>query len=287
MFRLCSMADPCKPSCHSPPPTASAPSAPTVVPLSEQRNRFMVDVAVNGVGGFRFLLDTGATTHFISPRLVEQLRLPQVDWRVAKGYDGRFRERVVRVDGMTVGGVPLRRTDVIVWPHEGTEQRDGLIGYPFLFPSAVLSLAAGEISLGGRAGDAMVPVRAEVTRHQTLLIGAVGGVEGHFLFDTGAQSFTITPAYLRRVAASAAFRDTPKLGRRTGENEAAIVAFRPDEIAFGDFRIASPTIRVAPDEGGGNVFDGVDGLFGVNMIKPYAWALDQAARSLRAGPAQA
>ena len=260
-------------------------AGPSVVALFEQRNRFMVEVAINGAGGYRFVLDTGASTHFISARLVEQLRLPEVDRRMTKGYNGRDRESVVGLASLTVGGVALGRTNADVWPSERLEDHDGLIGYPFLFPRAVLSLGSGEVSLGGRAADAMVPVAARVMRDQTLLIGGVGGVEGRFLFDTGAQNCTITPGYLRRIAGTDAFQAAAKFGRRNADGQTEIAGFRPEELAFGAFRIASPHIRVAPAEDSGSVFDDVDGLFGVSLIKPYAWALDQTARSLRAGPA--
>ena len=261
-------------------------AAPAVVSLTEQRNRYLVEVEINGVGGYRFVLDTGASTHFISTRLVEQLRLPEVDRRMAKGYDGRLRESVVGLSSLTVGGVPLGRLDAVAWPPDRLEEHDGLIGYPFLFPRAVLSLGDREVSLGGRVPDALVSVRAEVMRNQTLLIGGVGGVEGRFVFDTGSQNFTVSQAYLRRIAGTDAFQAAPKLGRRNADGDTEVAAFRPDEIAFGDFRIRDPNIRVASAAVGGSVFDGVDGLFGVSLIKPYAWALDQTGRSLRAGPVE-
>jgi hypothetical protein len=237
--------------------------APTVVALSEQRNRFLIEVGINGEEGYRFVFDTGASTHFISAPLAEQLGLPEVDRRMAKGYGGRNRESVVGIGALTVGGVPMGKTD----------------------PSAVLDLGTARISLGGPAvSGGMIAVRAQVMRNQTLLIGGVAGVEGRFVFDTGAQNFTVSPDYLRRIAATDAFQAAPKLGRRTESGETVLSAFRPEEIAFGDFRIPSPTVRVAGAEGSGNVFDGVDGLFGISLIRPYAWALDQSARSLRAWP---
>ena len=121
--------------------------------------------------------------------------------------------------------------------------------------------------------------------NQTLLIGGVAGVPGRFVFDTGSQNCTVSPAYVRRIAGTDAFQAASKLGRRNGQGETEIVAFRPDEIAFGAFRIARPTIRVAGTDQNASVFDDVDGLFGISLIKPYAWALDQTTRSLRVLPA--
>jgi hypothetical protein len=263
---------------------AWAAPGPAVIALSEQRNRFLVDVAINDVDGFRFVLDTGASTHFISARLVEQLGLPQVERRMAGGYDGRRRESVVGLAKLVVGGVGLRRATAVVWPPERLEGHDGLIGYPFLFPDAVLNLAAAELSLGGAAPEALVPVRAKVTRHQTLLIGGLAGAQGRFAFDTGSQDCTVSPAYLRRIATTEAYRSAPKLVRRNARGETEIAAFSPEAITFGALRIADPILHVAVADLSGSVFDGVDGLFGVSLIRRYAWALDQAGGKLGAGP---
>ena len=93
--------------------------ASAVVALSEQRYRYLVDVALNRGTGFRFVLDTGATTHFVSSRVARQLDLPQIDVRTVRGFAGPNRDPVVRAERLRVGGLDLGPAQLVEWPAEG------------------------------------------------------------------------------------------------------------------------------------------------------------------------
>ncbi|HTI66438.1 MAG TPA: aspartyl protease family protein [Caulobacteraceae bacterium] len=261
-----------------------AQSRPAVVSLSEQRSRFLVEVAVDGTSGYRFVLDTGATAHFISTRLVDQLRLPRIEERTVRGAGGPGRDTVVGIARFNVGGVEMGRSRAVAWAPERLEDHDGLVGYPFLFPRAVIALREGRISLGAAdAAAALTPVRAEVTRSQALLLGGVAGADGRFVFDTGSQACTISPAYHARIRDTEAYRGAVKLVYRDAEGEARTTAFRPARMSFGDFAVADPIVRVGEADGREGVFHGVDGLLGVSLLRPYSWAVDQAAGTLSVG----
>ncbi len=263
---------------------AMAAPGPAVVPVAEHRNRFFLDVGVNRGAGYRFVLDTGTNTHIISTRLVEQLRLPKVDRRMVRGYEGVNQESVVGIQRLTVGGVDLGRANAVVWGANRLEDHDGLIGYPFLYPDAVLDLAAGRIALGAGPPADSVEVAAEVGRDQTVLLGGVPGAEGRFVFDTGSQFLTISSGYHHRVSTSEAYRAAAKLVYRAADGSTRTGAFRPDGLAFGELRIRKPVVRIGAADGSEGVFLDVDGLFGVNVIRPYIWALDQAGGGLEAAP---
>lgn len=269
--------------------SARAQPPPAVVSLSEQRNRFLVDVGVDDADGYRFVLDTGATTHFISTKLVQQLRLPLVEQRMVRGYAGRNRESVVGIARFKVGGVEMGKSRAVAWEPMRLEEHDGLIGYPFLYPRAVVSLSAGRISLGApEASPTLTPVRAQVMRNQTLLLGGTEGADGRFVFDTGAQACIISPAYHERIKETAAYKTAVQLVYRDAAGTPRTLAFRPAQMRFGDFVLASPVIRIGEADGREGVFQDVDGLFGVSLLRPYTWAIDQAAGTLLAGgqPAQ-
>jgi hypothetical protein len=256
--------------------------ASAVVALSEQRYRYLVDVALNRGAGFRFVLDTGATTHFVSSRVARQLDLPQIDVRTVRGFAGPNRDPVVRAERLRVGGLDLGPAQLVEWPAERLDQFDGLIGYPFLAPRAVVSLGASRIALGPpEAAAPFAPVRAEVTRAQTMLIGGLAGAEGRFVFDTGSRAFTISPGYHDRIAGLAAYKAAVKLVYRMQDGSSRTAAFRPTAISFGDFAIADPVIGIGQRDGREGVFHEADGLFGVNLLRPYAWAVDQAAGTLK------
>lgn len=270
-------------------PTRGLTAAPTSSPsseveLTEERARYFVDVSVKGRSGLRFVLDTGASAHFISTRLVEALQLPSVEERFVRGYGGRNRDHVVQLEGFTVGGVELGRMRAIAWSPEALEGHDGLVGYPFLFPRAVLDLSAGRLRLGGAANDGGLRVNARVQRNQTLLLGGLAGAEGQFVLDTGAQAWTISSAHFERIQDSPAYRAARKLVQDTGDGQIRTVAFRPPEIAFGELVIRQPIIRVASADQAQDAFHDVDGLFGVSLLRDFRWSLDQAQATLSATP---
>ncbi len=54
-------------------------------------------------------------------------------------------------------------------------------------------------------------------------------------------------------------------------------------MRFGDFAMTNPVVRIGRAADGDGVFHGIDGLFGVNLLRPYTWDIDQAAGTLMAG----
>lgn len=263
---------------------ARAGTAGAVVALAEQRSRFLVNVEIDGAAGYRFVLDTGATAHFISTRLVDTLRLPPLEERMVRGFQGRNRDTVVGLARFNVGGVEIGRSRAVAWAPERLDGHDGLIGYPFLLPRAVVALAEGRISLG--AVDAprdLAPVRAEVLPNQALLLGGMAGADGRFVFDTGSQACTISSAYYDRIKGSEAYKAAAKLVYRAADGSTRIAAFRPAQMRFGDLALAQPVVRVAAPGARDAMFHEIDGLFGVDLLRQYTWVIDQAAGSLQAG----
>jgi hypothetical protein len=259
-------------------------SSPTIVPLSEQRSRFLLEVGVDGSGGYRFVLDTGASAHFISTRLVRDLRLPRLEERMVRGHDGQSRDTVVGIARFNVGGVEMGRSRAIAWAPERLDDHDGLIGYPFLYPRATLALGAGRISLGEPdPAVALTPVRAEVARNQALLLGGIEGADGRFVMDTGVQACTVSDTYHARIRETVAYKGATQLVYRDGQGALQVTAFRPAEMRFGDFAIPNPVVRIGQAADRDGLFHGVDGLAGVNLLRPYTWALDQMAGKLTAG----
>ncbi len=95
---------------HPPAPTASWTFGnQTAFPISLTRNRFLVDVAVNGVQG-RFILDTGATAIVLDDQFADRAKVPALK-EAAKhpqctGASRRERDAWIRSDS----GVPLSIT---------------------------------------------------------------------------------------------------------------------------------------------------------------------------------
>jgi hypothetical protein len=259
---------------------AFAAEGPVDIPLLEERDRFLVEVGVNAGRGYRFVLDTGATSHFISAAIVAQLKLPSVDARTVGSYGGRAVRDVVEMERFDVGGVPMGAARAIAWGVDALEGRDGLIGYPILQPRAVIDLAARRLRLGAAAPDEALLVPAEVTLSQTVLIGGLPGLEGRFVFDTGAQGCVISPAYYERVRASAAFREGLVVVTTDPQDRRRDLGFRAPALEFGPLTLRDANVRIADAQASQTMFGGVDGLFGAAYIRRFVWSLDRERRTL-------
>jgi predicted aspartyl protease len=259
----------------------AADAATVEVGLNEARSRFFLEVAINGQAGFRFVLDTGASAHFVSQRVADQLALLAPTSRFARGFDGRNRVAVAQMGALRVGGVELGRSEAAIWPDQRVSGFDGLIGYPYLAPRAVIDLKAQRLSLGSRGDGPGLQVRAEVDSRSAVLIGGMPGVEGRFAFDTGAQAFTISRRYHERLQGTPAYRDAAKVTLNTAGGPERLLGFRPAVMTFGDFAIARPAVIVAPDDDRQGAFEWIDGLIGVSLLRRYVWAIDPAEGRLR------
>jgi len=266
---------------------ALAADGETEIALVEERGRFLIEVGVNGGRGYRFVLDTGASSHFISMGLAERLGLPRIDSRNVRDRDGRAAQTVVEVDHLDVGGLSLADTRAIAWGDDALEGHDGLVGYPVLEPRAVIDLAGARLGLGAPLPQGSVRIPAEVSDSQTLLLGGVPGAEGRFVFDTGSQRCIVSPRYFERLRETEAYRTGLRLVEVGADGRERPVGFRPPALRFGDIVIQSPAMYAADPGVSAEMFHGVDALFGTNFIRGYVWTLDQARGALHAAPRRA
>ena len=260
----------------------SLEAAPAEIALTEERGRFLVTVGLNAGRGYRFVLDTGASAHFISEALIAQLRLPQVERRTVRDYQGAESASVVRVNQLDVGGRAFGAARAISRSADALEGHDGLVGYPILGPRARVDLAAGVLALGAPAPADALPVEAQVTDAETVLLGGLRGAEGRFVFDTGSQRCVVSPAYLERLRATDAYRAAPKLMVADEQYRLRMVGFRAAELRFGDLVVKDAAVMFPDRDVSADVFHGADALFGVSLIRRRPWIVDREQRTLHA-----
>ena len=252
------------------------------IALAEQRGRFLVAVGLNAGRGYRFVLDTGSSAHFISDTLAAQLKLPHVDTRTVRGVTGAGTASVVRVNRFDVGGRALTGTRAITRSADALEGHDGLIGYPILGARARIDLAAGRLSLDADTSPGALAVDAEVSDRQALLLGGPPGAEGRFVFDTGSQDCVVSPAYLERLRATEAYRGAPKLMEANEQYQLRMVGFRAAEMRFGDLVVRDAAVMFPRRDVSVEVFQGADALFGVSLIRRNPWIVDASRGTLHA-----
>lgn len=132
---------------HPPLPTASWTfGSQTAFPITLTRNRFLVDVAINGVQG-RFILDTGATAIVLDDQFADRVKVPVLkgSGEAATMY-GRVKTHARRVDTLGFGNSTLH--NVVVYSEDfrnhdfrGLDRQgyDGLVGFDF-FAGAIVKL---------------------------------------------------------------------------------------------------------------------------------------------------
>lgn len=118
----------------------AAPEGPAIaahapspgVPLERMDGGYVVEVRLNGRETARLLLDTGASTTLLSPRVAERLGLevhrnPPAVLRTA---NGQVEAGWAEVESLDVGGHRTGPLRVVI--HDAIPEADGLLGMNFL-----------------------------------------------------------------------------------------------------------------------------------------------------------
>lgn len=167
-------------------------AAPTRV---DRAGRVIAAVLVNGRGPFRFILDTGANSSALAPRMVELLGLP-VDQEAAvrvHGVTGSAILPAVRIDSLRAGDIELRDVRLPVLAEQVFAGADGILGVDGLKAARIeVDFTRDRVTIGrsshSRAprGFLAVPVRLE-NNGLLMMTGRVGRVPVHVIIDTGAE----------------------------------------------------------------------------------------------------
>lgn len=182
---------------------ASDVSPPAVMIADRDRHeRMTVPVTVNGVGPFRFLVDTGAQ----AARVAQALGLAPSGRATLVAMASRNSVETVALDGLEFAG---RRFGALTTPLLSDRDigADGIIGLDSLQDLRVIidfradSITVGDAFAGGRASYEIV-VRARRKLGQMIITDAqVGGVRTAVIVDTGSWHSLGNRALQRRLRA--------------------------------------------------------------------------------------
>lgn len=114
--------------------TKAGPSGGTTINFTPGQ-RILVDVKINGSGGTRLMLDTGADRTLISPRALQaagvRITSPAASGQIV-GATGSERIDFVAVDSLEIGDARVGRMVVGAFNLPTTDVGDGLLGRDFL-----------------------------------------------------------------------------------------------------------------------------------------------------------
>jgi len=167
-------------------------AAPTKL---DRSGRILAAVLINGRGPFRFILDTGANTSALSPRIVEALGLQSAEGESVgvHGVTGSEMLPFVRVQTLRAGDIELRDSRLPVLAQHVFADADGILGVEGLQHARVdVDFSRDRVSISRstrrRAPEDFMVVPARLEKNGLLLVnGRVGGVRVQIIIDTGAE----------------------------------------------------------------------------------------------------
>lgn len=204
--------------------------------------RVMAPVYVNGVGPFAFVVDTGASSSVIAPRVARRLSLP-IDTKNSKllrGITGSEVVPTVIVDEITAGGIKLVRSSLPVVEPRVFADADGIFGADaFARGCLVVNFVRARLAIQDkncpRVGEEWEKVRARLQFGGLVIVDArVGKTRAVAIIDTGAERSLGNPALLATINRQR--KIVPEANRTQ-------VYAATSQAVFGDL-VKTPQIRV-------------------------------------------
>jgi len=182
---------------------------------ADRIGRVMAPVYVNGTGPFAFVVDTGASSSVISPRLVTLLKLvPNAERsKLLRGITGSEVVSTVAVQMITAGEITLPQRELPVVEARVFADADGIFGADaFAHGCLYVNFAKSQVSIlrtsCPRVDDKWEVVNARLRFGGLAMVKArVGGVPVTAIIDTGAERSLGNPALLAASGLQAAVAD--------------------------------------------------------------------------------
>lgn len=252
----------------SPPPAAQEMVAAEIKPANfayvaatrrDRVGRVMAPVFINDVGPFAFLVDTGASSSVIGPRVAARLKLsPTPDrTKLLRGITGSERVPTVSVDSLTAGQIALTSREFPMVEPRVFADADGIFGVDaFSRGCLFVNFAEKRVSIletrCPRVSEQWEVMRAQMRFGGLAVVPArIGRVKVHAIVDTGAERSLGNRALLLAAGLEKKTRDpdsatvvTAATSQRVPGNLIRTPTFRMGTVAitnmhvvFGDFEV--------------------------------------------------
>jgi predicted aspartyl protease len=205
--------------------------------------RVMAPVFVNGVGPFAFVVDTGASSTVIAPRVARRLALPldTQNTKLLRGITGSEVVPTVTVRDIVAGGIRLANVNLPVVEPRVFADADGIFGADaFARGCLVVNFARARIVVlekpCPRVDDSWEVMRARVQFGGLVVVdGRVGKTRVVAIIDTGAEQSLGNFALLETLK-----KPNKKANRE--DNRAEVFAATSHSM-FGEL-VQTPAVRV-------------------------------------------
>lgn len=157
--------------------------------------RVLAPVFINDVGPFAFLVDTGASSSVIGPRVAARLKLsPARDrTKLLRGVTGSERVPTVTIDSLTAGQIELGSRDLPMVEPRVFADADGIFGVDAFSQGCLfVNFAEKRVSIlesrCPRVSEQWEVLNAEMRFGGLAVVPArIGKVKVHAIIDTGAE----------------------------------------------------------------------------------------------------
>lgn len=221
--------------------------------------RVMAPVFINDVGPFAFLVDTGASSSVIGPRVAARLKLVPARERtkLLRGITGSERVPTVAVASLTAGQIALTGRDLPMVEPRVFADADGIFGVDaFAQGCLFVNFSEKRVSILDnrcpRVSEQWEVIRAEMRFGGLAVVPArIGKVRVHAIIDTGAERSLGNRALLvatglekkltdpdsRTMVSAATSQVVPGNILKTPPFRMGAVAITNMRIVFGDFEV--------------------------------------------------
>jgi hypothetical protein len=223
------------------------------VPLKFTGIRPLVDVVINGMGPYRFILDTGATGGIIDGKLAAELALAQVGEAMVRSPLGEEPLRIPLVMSETVKIGPVRLKDV-EWTAmnplplpPGEAQSRGIVSTHW-FSGILTTVNFADHTITFRPGELALPDGREIFKYAKdaplpTVPTSVAGVSVDCVLDTGSPGgLTLPSAYVDSLPLKS--RPVEVARARTIDAEFDVLgAPLEGDLLIGRHRLEHPEVR--------------------------------------------
>ena len=273
-------------------PASAAQPATHTVPFSSVDGWITVDATVDGQGPFRFVIDSGAETNFLSPQAARALALTPSGKRTIQGAGERkvFGAHT-RIHDIRIGSLTMRKLDfyVVSMPFQRTDRAGGIpiagfLGFYALrqwtwaidFEHRTLQITRGA-SFVYRGKGVAVPFR--LSDHGIPVItGAIDGWPATFKVDTGdGGSLTLYASFaqIRHFLQRHPSEVKVITGQGVGGYVRSVVT-RATSLTIGPFDLPNPFTEVSLQKAGACSDSRFAGTIGSAALSRFAIILDYA-----------
>jgi hypothetical protein len=267
----------------------------TTFPFQLINNHIYADVAVDGIGPYTFIFDTGGE-NVLAPRLAKRLGLKSEGQMEGRGAgSGHMDMGLTKVAKLELGKAAVKDQIFIVAPLDALAPAEG-VDLPGMIGFQVFRRFVTRFDYGARtltlidpaafdAKDAGVAIPFKFNGNTIEIQASYGGIAGNYTIDTGSRSSVTLSAPF--AAAHNLYRGATAVDAVTGWGIGGPTrsrVLRGQTLSLGPETVKKPVVEVSTDKLGAMADPSIAGNIGAAILKRYVVTLDYGRQTMYLKP---